>query len=88
MSWNVRFRSSVEKDVARLPGHIRTQVLERLSSLAFDPLPASCKKLKGQKNRFRIKVAGDYRVVYTVFPEEQVIIIEFVGHRKDAYRWF
>lgn len=88
MNWEIRYRSSVERDTARLPPHIRQQILDRLSSLEQGPFPSDCKKLKGQKNRFRIKVARDYRAVYTVFQEQRVIIIEFVGHRKDAYRWF
>ena len=88
MSWEIRYRSSVERDTERLPSPIRAQVLEKLSSLEQEPFPAGCKKLMGQKNRFRIRVARDYRIVYTVYQEERVVIIEFVGHRKDAYRWF
>lgn len=88
MSWEIRYRSSVEKDTSRLPEGIRAGILDRLRCMGLDPFPAGCKKLRGQKNRFRIKVAGDYRIVFSVFQTENVIIIEFVGHRKDAYRWF
>ena len=88
MSWQIRFRSSVERDTERLPKPIRAQVLEKLSCLEQGPFPAGCKKLMGQENRFRLRVARDYRIVYTVYQEERVVIIEFVGHRKDAYRWF
>jgi mRNA interferase RelE/StbE len=88
MSWALRYRSSVEGDVERLPQPIRAKVLEQLSSFEHEPFPANCKKLRGQKSRYRIKVAGHYRIVYSVFRIESVIIIEYVGHRKDAYRWF
>jgi mRNA interferase RelE/StbE len=88
MSWEIRYRSSVEKDISRLPHQMRAEILENLTSLGVDPFPAGCKKLKGQKNRFRIKVARDYRIVYSLFRKEGVIIVEFVGHRRDAYRWF
>jgi mRNA interferase RelE/StbE len=88
MSWEVRFRASVEKDVARLPADIRESVSQAIAGLSIEPLPSGCKKLKGVKNRFRLKIRGDYRVVYSIFREKSLIVVEFVGHRKDAYRWF
>ena len=45
------------------------------------------KKLKGSKDRYSVRMGRDFRVVYTVFKKERVIDIEFVGDRKDAYRW-
>jgi mRNA interferase RelE/StbE len=88
MNWEIRYRSSVEKDVERLPAAVRSLVLRTLAGLATDPFPEGCKKLKGSENGFRLRVAGSYRVVYKVFQVERLIKIEFVGHRKDAYRWF
>jgi len=88
MSWEVRYRKSVEKDVARLPAQVQQLASEAISGLSDEPFPFGCKKLKGVKNRFRLRIAGDYRVVYSLFKEEHLIVIEFVGHRKDAYRWF
>ncbi len=94
MSWEVRYRSSVERDVSRLPEDIRQEALGIIASLPKDPFPTGCKKLKGTGRRFsasaryRVRVAGDYRVVYSVFKKERLIEVEFVGHRKDAYRWF
>ena len=55
--------------------------------LSTEPFPAGCKKLKGPNKRFRLRIAGDYRVVYSLFKEERRIVIELAGHRKDAYRW-
>lgn len=88
MSWAISYRSSVEKDVARLPGPVRTSALKRIAGLPENPFPAGCKKLKGSANRYRLRVAGEYRIVYSVFSGENAIKVEFVGHRKDAYRWF
>jgi len=92
MSWNVEYRSSVEKDVSRLPEGIRARVFQEIASLGSDPFPRGCKKLKGQRSRvslrYRIRIARDYRLVYSVFEGQRLIKVEFVGHRKDAYRWF
>ncbi len=88
MNWTVRYRASVEKDLARLPGDIRTTLLAALKGLQDGPFPSGYKKLRGSNNRFRLRVAGDYRIVYSVLKQEATILVEFVGHRKDAYRWF
>ena len=87
MSWEIRYRASVEKDISRLPAEIRDLVFDAILALSSDPLPAGCKKLKGLKNRLRLKIAKDYRIVYSLFKDQRRIAIEFVGHRKDAYRW-
>ena len=88
MSWEIRYRASVERDVDRLPVHIRVRALEKIVALGENPFPPDCRKLKGTPNRYRLKVARDWRVVYSLFAEANLIKIEFVGHRKDAYRWF
>ena len=88
MSWEIRYRASVERDVDRLPAHIRVLVLKKIIDLGENPFPPGYKKLKGTFDRYRFKVAGDGRVVYSLFSESNMIKIEFIGHRKDAYRWF
>jgi mRNA interferase RelE/StbE len=88
MNWEIRYRSSVEKDVDRLPAGVRLLVFRALAELATNPFPEGSKKLKGSESRFRLRVAGSYRIVYKVFQVERLIKIEFAGHRKDAYRWF
>jgi len=88
MSWTISYRSSVEKDLARLPQHIRVLVLKKFVELGDNPFPPGCRKLKGAESRYRLRVAGEYRLVYSLFRDDRIIKIEFVGHRKDAYRWF
>ncbi|MGO8789848.1 MAG: type II toxin-antitoxin system RelE family toxin [Terriglobia bacterium] len=88
MNWEIRYRASVEKDVDRLPTHIRVLVLRKIVGLGENPFPLGCKKLRGNTDRYRVKVARDWRIVYSLFREFNLIKIEFVGHRKDAYRWF
>jgi mRNA interferase RelE/StbE len=88
MNWEIRYRSSVEKDVDRLPPDVRSVVLRTLAGLISDPFPQGTRKLSGPESRFRLRVAGSYRIVYKVFKVDHLIKIEFVGHRKDAYRWF
>lgn len=51
-------------------------------SLANNPRPSGCKKLKG-RDGYRIRVA-DYRVIYDIFDDLLLIDID-LGHRKSIY---
>lgn len=88
MSWEISYRSSVERDIARLSQHIRVAVLKEIVRLSENPFPAGCRKLKGSTSRYRLRIANEYRIVFSLFAENHLIKVEFVGHRKDAYRWF
>jgi mRNA interferase RelE/StbE len=46
----------------RLPGKVIERIFPRLEALEDEPRPAGCKKLKGGRDEWRIRV-GDYRVV-------------------------
>ena len=56
-----------------------------LDSLAKNPLPSGTKKLRNKRNRFRIRV-GVYRVVYRVYFDDRLVMVELIRHRKDVYR--
>ena len=85
MSWSASYAKSVESDIKKLPHDLRQRFIAVLGDLLNNPF--SGKKLKGSKNRYSVRMGRDYRVVYTVFKNERMIDIEFVGDRKDAYRW-
>ncbi len=52
--------------------------------LAENPRPIGYKKLKGRE-AFRIRVA-DYRIIYEINDEIQLIDIVDLGHRKEIYK--
>jgi len=41
-------------------------------------------KLRGEKDVYRLRV-GDYRVLYKILWEEEVVLVFKVEHRKKAY---
>ncbi|WP_142602743.1 type II toxin-antitoxin system RelE family toxin [Solitalea koreensis] len=49
-------------------------------------LPQGCKKLKGFKDLYRIRV-NDYRIIYRI--ENQIVTIEIlkIRHGKDIYKF-
>lgn len=77
--------SSAAKELEKLPKNIQRQIDGKITGLGVDPKPSGTKKLKTKMPQWRIRI-GDYRIVYTVDDEKQVVIVNVVGHRSHVYR--
>ncbi|MFQ6014458.1 MAG: type II toxin-antitoxin system RelE/ParE family toxin [Anaerolineae bacterium] len=69
------------KAIRRLPQAARQRVIEGIKALAQDPSPRGCEKLK--KPFYRIRV-GDYRIVYSVWDDQQVVEIDKMARRSET----
>jgi mRNA-degrading endonuclease RelE of RelBE toxin-antitoxin system len=85
MSWNSSYASSFEKDLLALRAAVREKALAAIGRVLSNPYQG--KKLHGRPNRFSVRLGRDYRLVYSVYSHERLIDFEFVGDRKEAYRW-
>ena len=85
MSWNSSYASSFEKDLSALRPRIREEAVAAIRRVLDNPYQG--KKLQGRTNRFSVRLGRDYRLVYSVYSHERLIDFEFVGDRKEAYRW-
>lgn len=56
--YSVEVKFSARKELDALPNLLLARVLRKLESLADVPRPAGCKKLKGYKDQWRIRI-GD-----------------------------
>jgi mRNA interferase RelE/StbE len=83
--WSVEFLKAARASLADLPLQVRFQVSRKILFLEEDPLPASCKKLQGRTDLFRIR-SGDYRVVYRIDRAAHRVTIVRIRPRKDVYR--
>ena len=77
-------KKSAIKEINCLPKKILVSVAKVIDSLALEPRPKGCIKLKGKENLWRMRV-GDYRVVYNIDDKIEIIEILRVRHRKDIY---
>jgi mRNA interferase RelE/StbE len=82
--YRVEVTRSAEKELQRLPLKVVHKIVEVLQSLEEDPRPAGCKKLKGYKDLWRVRV-GNYRIVYAVDDVILLVDVREIGHRKDVY---
>ena len=85
-SYNIRLQPSVEKDVRRIGESDLRRIFERIEALSSDPFPRGVIKLTGAEGLYRVR-AGNYRIVYEVEHSSSQIIVHYVRHRRDVYRW-
>ncbi|MEA1945115.1 MAG: type II toxin-antitoxin system RelE/ParE family toxin [Euryarchaeota archaeon] len=60
------------------------RVFKRIKELRVNPFPSDVKKLKGERDVYRIRI-GDFRVLYRVIPEDDVILVFRVDKRSRIY---
>lgn len=82
--YRVELKPSARKELTRLPAQLIARIVPRLESLASNPRPPGCKKLKGGDNEWRIRV-GDYRVVYTIEDASRLVEVTRIRHRSEVY---
>ncbi len=82
--YTVVLTKSAEKELYKLPLEVIPKIVLALKGLEENPRPEGCKKLKGFKNLWRIRI-GNYRAIYSI--EEIVLLVDVrdIGNRKDIY---
>jgi mRNA interferase RelE/StbE len=83
-SYAVELKPSARKELESLPDTVLARVVSKLESLKHDPRPAGCKKLKGYKDQWRIRI-GDWRVVYIVDDNARLVSVTRIAHRREVY---
>ena len=79
-SFEIRWRSSTKKDLRALPPQEVARIIAAVGNLADEPTPHGSQKLAGSEHSFRIRI-GDYRVIYEVFSQTNVVEVQRVRHR-------
>lgn len=84
MAYQVTLKKRALKALEDINEPYYSKIKEAIYSLADNPRPAGCKKLKG-RDGYRIRVA-DYRIIYEI--QDSILLVDVVdlGHRKDIYR--
>lgn len=83
MAYNIGYKKSVERDLAKLTKTEARRVLDRIEeelSEKADSYPVLKGPFAGLR-KFRI---GDYRVIYAILGND--VLVLRIGHRKEVYR--
>lgn len=84
MKYEVRIVHAAEKEMDKLPSAIHARIGNKILSLEDNPRPRGVNKLSGREE-YRLRV-GDYRILYTIYDKNSVVVIFAVGHRREVYR--
>jgi len=63
---------------------VRRRVLAAFHALEANPRPHGCKKLVDENDLWRLRI-GDYRVIYSIDDDRNVVEVRAVRHRSHAY---
>ena len=78
---------AADRNLERLEERIQRRDFERLRSairsLADEPRPHGVRKIEGTERAYRIRV-GDYRVVYEIYEQEDLVLILQVARRSET----
>ena len=86
MAYRIAFSIEVRRQIGSLPGHIKTLAKQEIASLSYNPRPDRSRELTGHPAFFRLWLGRDYRLVWHVLDNEQMVEIEYVGPKgPDLY---
>ena len=83
-NYSVVIKSSAQKELDAFDDAVFSRIDRKILALAENPRPAGCKKLKGYKDQWRIRI-GDWRVVYLIDDSAKFVSITRVAHRREVY---
>jgi mRNA interferase RelE/StbE len=63
--YTLEIKRSAQNELDALDDAVFTRIDRKILVLADDPRPTGCKKLKGYKNQWRVRV-GEWRVIYVI----------------------
>ena len=83
--YSLEIKRSAQKELDALDDALFARIDRKILALAGNPRPAGCKKLKGYKDQWRIRI-GDYRVIYSIDNATRTVTVTHVAHRREVYQ--
>jgi len=82
--YRITFARSARKELEALEASVVRRIVPEIEGLAKEPRPKGCRKLRGEKFLWRVRI-GDYRVIYAIYDDRLLVDITGVRHRSKAY---
>ena len=83
-NYSVELKPSARKELEALTDNALARIVRKLESLADNPRPVGCKKLKVYKDQWRVRVGG-WRVLYIIDDGLMLVSVTRIGHRREVY---
>ena len=82
--YSLEIKHSAQRELDSLDKSVFRRIDRKVLALANNPRPPGCKKLKGYKDQWRVRV-GDWRVIYLIDDEAKLVSVTRVAHRRGVY---
>lgn len=82
--YTVAISRNAQKQLNKAPNNMRGRLQSSIDSLAHEPRPYGAIKLKGARERYRVR-EGDWRIIYSIDDKYLEVDVVKVADRKDAY---
>ena len=84
VKYALAIKQSAQKELDALDDGLFSRIDRKILALADNPRPTGCKKLKGYKDQWRMRV-GDWRVLYIIDDETKLVSETRLAHRREVY---
>lgn len=84
MAYATRLGSRAQRRLDKLTEPLAARILRAILSLANDPRPPGCRKLR-DRPEWRIRV-GDLRVFYLIDDQAESVLVTDIDSRDQAYK--
>jgi len=82
----LEFAPKAIRSLGKLDRPVAERIRAAAEALRDEPRPPGARMLTGMHGVWRIRVAKDYRIVYTLDDDRLVILVVDAGHRREIYR--
>ncbi len=82
--FKAEFNNQSLKFIDKCASNLQKRIIEKIESLQKEPVLHDSKKVVGEKNLFRVRV-GDYRILYEIQWQENIILIDRIDKRSKMY---
>ena len=82
--YTLEIKPSAGKELDALDDALFARIDRKILVLAENPRPPGCKKLRGYKDHWRIRV-GDWRVLYVIDDAAKRVSVTRLAHRREVY---
>jgi mRNA interferase RelE/StbE len=82
--YSLDIKQSAQKELDALDDVLFSRIDRKILALAETPRSAGCKKLKGYKDHWRVRV-GDWRVLYIIDDMTKLVSVTRIAHRREVY---
>lgn len=72
VEYTITFARSARKELEALEAKIVNRIFPKIEALAKELRPLGCRKLRGEKNLWRIRV-GNYCVIYAIYDDARTV---------------